>query len=331
MSALQVDLALERGGFELETKFSAPLDGVTILFGPSGAGKSMLLAALAGLRPLRRGRIAFPDRVLNDADIAVPPHAREIGLVFQDARLFPHLSVRGNLAYAAKRAPEGGRDLAEVAAQFDIAALLDRAPRTLSGGEKSRVALARAILSRPRLLLLDEPFAALDGARRRAFLAILRETHAREHLPMIVVTHQIEDAAMLGDHMVALKAGRVAHEGAIGALAEAAPFQALLDAHDVGAALPAAAVRSAAAGNAAHIWVRADSVMLAARAPEGLSARNIWRGAVRALTRESDGAVLVSLDTAHGALLSRITADAAADLKLAPGAAAWAVFKAHAS
>src|SRR5262249_42327096 len=151
---LSVDARLRLGGFTLDARFEAPGDGVTCLFGPSGAGKSLLLSTIAGLQRGVSGRIALGARILDDAHTHAPPHARGIGLVFQDARLFPHLSVRGNLTFASRRAPAGKRkvSLEEAAAHFDIERLLERRVRHLSGGEKSRVALARALLSAPDLV-----------------------------------------------------------------------------------------------------------------------------------------------------------------------------------
>ena len=169
---LEADIKLCQGRFALDARFTAP-DGITALFGPSGAGKSTLLSALAGLKPAS-GRIALNGKSCEQ----LGPHRRGLGLVFQDARLFPHLTVRGNLAYAHRRAP-ARLEIAEVAEFFDIANLLDRPVGNLSGGEKSRVALARALVAAPDFLLLDEPFAALDGARRRAFLQVLRTAHRK--------------------------------------------------------------------------------------------------------------------------------------------------------
>ncbi|MES1158931.1 MAG: ATP-binding cassette domain-containing protein [Terricaulis silvestris] len=322
---LVVDISVERGAFALNAALDAPLDGITVVFGPSGAGKSLLLSAIAGLTPLERGGIRLGDRAVQD----VPPHAREIGMVFQDARLFPHLNVRQNLAYAEARAPRRLIGLDEAAARFDIAALLDRPVRNLSGGEKSRVALARALLSAPALLLLDEPFAALDGVRRRAFLDSLRAMHEEFALPMIVVTHQIDDAAALGDHLIALREGRVVAGGTLRETALLPDFQALLEARDLGAALPAAAVATGEAERRSSVWVRADHVLIARAQPQGLSARNIWTARIVAMRPEDGGALLITLQTEAGAVLSRVTAAAAADLALAPDVDAWAIVKAH--
>ena len=190
MKTLEADIELKQGAFTLRARFAAPAEGITVLFGPSGSGKTTLLSLLAGFRRPDRGTVR-----LDGTDIAdLASHRRGIGLVFQDARLFPHLTVRQNVAYAARRAPHGGLSIEEAARFFDIAALLERPVGNLSGGEKSRVALARALVSRPDFLLLDEPFAALDGTRRRAFIAVLLDMHSVYKLPMLVVTHNIDDA-----------------------------------------------------------------------------------------------------------------------------------------
>ena len=324
---LKADITLRQGNFTLDARFTAP-DGITALFGPSGAGKSTLLAALAGLKAVS-GRIA-----LNGASCAhIKPHRRGFGLVFQDARLFPHLTVRGNLAYAWRRARRHALarfDIAEVAGFFDIANLLDRPVGNLSGGEKSRVALARALVAAPEFLLLDEPFASLDGARRRAFLQVLRTAHQRYKTPMLVVTHNIDEAAALASHLVVLAGGKVAAEGAFAEVARRSAFQALLDRRDIGAVLPAAALRSAKDEMIQGYWLRADHVLLAAQRPEAISARNILEGRITGLQSEEDGSVLAELETQAGPLLARVTLEAARELELATGKTAWAVIKAHA-
>jgi molybdate transport system ATP-binding protein len=317
--------------FKLDVEFDAPSSGITVVFGPSGAGKSMLLSMLAGLHRLEAGRISLNGRVLEDvaAKQRTPTYRRGIGLVFQEARLFPHLSVRGNLLYAERRRPadRAAPVVDEVAQQLDIASLLDRAVRNLSGGEKSRVALARAMLSAPELLLLDEPFAALDGKRRRAFLALLRDVSAKASLPMMVVTHQIEDAAELADHVVAVKDGKVIGHGAASGVMRRQEFAALLDRRDLGSRIDAAAVAGGRTGGG--VWVRADSVILSTEQPKGLSARNVWQGHIASIHKEEDGSALVSLATEPGYISSRITPEALAELDLREGAQVWAVVKTH--
>ena len=326
MSVLSVHARMRRSAFSLDARFEAPLDAVTAVFGPSGAGKSLLLSAIAGLAR-HEGEIRLGARVLDGGDTRLPAHERNVGLVFQDARLFPHLSVRGNLDYAARRAPRALVSLDDAASLFDLTALLERPVRNLSGGERGRVALARALLSAPDLLLLDEPFAALDGTRRQAFLDILDDIHQRFGLPMLVVTHQIDDVARIASHVVAMTNGGVLASGPLSATATSDSFQSLLAARDTGVAVPLSRIHGASGHGA--VWVRADSVLLAVKAPDGLSARNVWRGTVRAVSDEAD-ARLVSVDTEFGPVLSRITPEAASELGLAPGVEAWAILKTHA-
>jgi len=322
---------VKRGAFSLAAEFETPGEGITVVFGPSGAGKSMLLSTLAGFYRLESGRISLNGRLLEDAAARerVSSFQRGVGLVFQDARLFPHLTVRGNLRYAERRRPaaRAAPIVEEIAAQLDISEFLDRPVRNLSGGEKSRVALARAMLSAPEILLLDEPFAALDGKRRRAFLAMLRDISVKAKLPMMVVTHQIEDAAELADHVVALKEGRVVAHGSASAVMRRQEFVTLLDRRDIGARIDAGAIAGGRPGGG--VWVKADNVILATEAPRGLSARNLWEGHIASIFREPDGSALVSLATQVGYISSRITPEALVDLHLEEGGKAWAVVKTH--
>jgi molybdate transport system ATP-binding protein len=324
MSVLSVDAGLARGSFALAARFDAPLNGVTALFGPSGAGKSLVLGAIAGLVRLDRGAIRIDGR-----DLSAKPHERGVGLVFQDARLFPHLSVRGNLEFAARRAPRAFLSIEEAALMFDIAPLLDRAVRNLSGGERSRVALARALLSAPDFLLLDEPFAALDGARRQAFLDSIADIHRRFALPMLVVTHQIDDAARIASHLVGMRDGAVIAAGPMQATAPSPEFQSLLSTRDCGVALPLARLHGQSTTDAGAAWVRADAVLLANQQPQGLSARNVWQGRVTHIADEPISR-LVRVETEIGDILARITVEAAAELGLANGSPVWALVKTHA-
>jgi len=330
MKALEVDIRLSRGAFQLATQFHAPADGITVLFGPSGSGKSSLLAAIGGLIPAD-GQIRLGKHALNNSGLNVPPHQRGIGLVFQDARLFPHLTVSQNIAYAWKRAPVDKRPAIDALARFfDIAALMSRPVGNLSGGEKSRVALARALAAAPDFLLLDEPFAALDGPRRRAFIRVLLDMHKNFHLPMLVVTHNIDDAAAMASNLVALREGQVVAAGPFDQAARQPAFAALLDSHDTGAAVSALLLHSGHDPAQRYLWLRADHIVLAMERPVAVSARNILEGEIAAVQTEADGSRLVELLTPVGTVLSRVTAEAVAELGLAPGKRAWALVKAHA-
>lgn len=331
MKDLSAAVRLSQGGFTLDVDITAPGDGITVLFGPSGAGKSTLLSVVAGLKRPDKGNILLGTRVLDDGRTHVPPHRRGLGMVFQDARLFPHLTARQNIAFAFRRAPRQARPAVEdVARFFDIVAQLDRPVANLSGGEKSRVALARAAASAPDFLMLDEPFAALDGARRRSFIRILLDMQQRFALPMLVVTHDIDDAAALGSHLIALSHGHVAAAGEFAAASASPAFRALLDRHDHGGAMPARRLRSSGGAAARFLWLRADHVLLAAQAPRAISARNILAGTVARIAREEGGSLMVELATQAGPVFSRITEDALRELALGEGKPAWALVKAHA-
>jgi molybdate transport system ATP-binding protein len=324
-------VVVRKGSFSLAADFEIPAEGVTVVFGPSGSGKSTLLSTIAGLNRLEAGRIEFKNRVLENVSTRVrtPAHERGIGLVFQDARLFPHLTVKGNLEYAERRRPAARNApiTVEIARRLEFEGLLPRPVRNLSGGERGRVALARAIVSAPELLLLDEPFVALDSRRRRDYLILLRDLSREQGVPMMVVTHHIDDAAELADHVVTVRDGSVTGFGRAADVMGQPDFTSMLDRRDLGARLPAAAVGGR---NAEGVWVRADSVLLASEEPRGISARHVWKGQVATVTHELEGSAVVSLATEAGYILSRITLEALAELRLESGATAWAVVKANA-
>lgn len=208
---------LRRDAFALDVDVELPGSGVTALFGPSGAGKSTIIDIVAGLVKPPQGTIVVNDVVYFDSDagIDLPPEQRRVGYVFQDARLFPHISVEANLQYGQKRRAEADRiaGFDEVVELLGIAHLLTRRPATLSGGEKQRVAIGRALLAGPRLLLLDEPLASLDAARKAEILPYLQRLRARFALPMLYVSHVWAEVELLADHVVRLEAGRVVEQG----------------------------------------------------------------------------------------------------------------------
>jgi molybdate transport system ATP-binding protein len=343
-----------REGFALDASFATATSGVTALFGPSGCGKSTILAAVAGLLRPQEGQVVLGDTVLLDTarGLCLPPERRRCGVVFQDSRLFPHLSVASNLRYGERRAPRdgGGPGFEEVVALLGIGPLLDRRPARLSGGEKQRVALGRALLSRPRLLLMDEPLAALDAGRRAEvlpFLARLREAAA---LPILYVTHALDEVDALADRLVVLEAGRVLAEGSLEAMALRTdlPLAARRDAGAVLActvrehlpgrgltrlAFPGGTLlvpqRGEAVGTHARLRVRARDVAVATAEPHGLSTQNVLPAQVLGLgAAPTPHEAFIRLAIGPTELFARVTRDSVARLGLEPGMAVWAVVKA---
>lgn len=211
---IEADFTLTLPGFELETQMSLPAHGVTALFGPSGSGKSTLLRCLAGLSRPQHGHLIVNGSVWQDDKHFVPPHQRPVGMVFQDAALFPHLNVQQNLDFGAKRSKAKAVGTDNLIELLGIGHLLTRRTDTLSGGEKQRVAIARALFSAPQLLLLDEPLAALDAQRKSELLPYLDALHQELDIPVIYVSHAPEEVARLADHIVQLGNGRIVRSGA---------------------------------------------------------------------------------------------------------------------
>jgi molybdate transport system ATP-binding protein len=215
---INAQLRLQRGDFQLDVTLALAASGITALWGPSGCGKTTVLRALAGL-DRAAGRVAINDEVWQDdaAGRFVPAHQRAIGYVIQEPTLFPHLNVMDNLRYGQRRANKNSsaHDLEPAVELLGIAGLLHRRPTTLSGGERQRVAIARALASQPRLLLMDEPLAALDAARKADILPYLERLHRQLSLPMIYVSHAIDEVTRLADHVVLMDQGRVLNSGAL--------------------------------------------------------------------------------------------------------------------
>jgi molybdate transport system ATP-binding protein len=339
-------------GFSLGAAFDAPRNGITVLFGPSGCGKTTILKAMAGLFRPDRVSIDFAGERLQ----RVPPERRRFGMVFQEGRLFPHLTVRDNLLYGLRRAPRiatrgGARQIYvdETVALLGLEALLKRYPAHLSGGERQRVAIGRALLSQPRLLLMDEPLASLDAGLRQEILPYLMRLRETLRLPMIYVTHAMEEVVRLADHLVLLEAGRVVAQGTLSELASRVdlPLAARDDAagvlsgyvhsHDPARRLSAVACgglvflvprQDIAPQTAVRLRVPAREVIIALDAPHGISVNNIVPAVVCGIGRdEAAHAALVELDVGGGQLLSRITMDAAERLQLRPGMRVLALVK----
>ena len=347
---LSVALRHRFPGFELDLAFEAATPGVTALFGPSGSGKSTVLSAVAGLLRPHQARVAVDGAVLADtgAKIWVRPERRRVGLVFQDARLFPHMTVAGNLRYGQRRAPSQGIAFDEVVALLGLEALLGRRPRALSGGEKQRVAIGRALLAQPLLLLMDEPLASLDAARRSEILPYLSRLKTALRLPVLYVTHAMDEVVRLADWLVLLEAGRVRASGSLAALLTrvdldlaarddaAAVLPAVVAAHDTArrlTRLQAAGqdlwvpLQAHAVGSAVRLRVPAREVILANAAPEAISLHNTVPCVVHAIAEDGAGAALVELRMGEAALLARVTPDAVDRLGLRAGAAVLALFK----
>ena len=347
---LQVQVKKRLGVFELDAAFEGADRGFTVLFGPSGAGKSSVLAAIAGAARPDAGRIALDGQPLFDAAarIDIPMERRRIGWVFQDARLFPHLSVEGNLRFGLKRAPAADRPITfeEVTAVLGIERLLHRRPRDLSGGERQRVGLGRALLSQPRLLLMDEPLASLDASRRRDILPFFEQLKTRFGVPVVYVTHSLAEAVRLGDRMAVMREGRVVAEGPVTDIVSRpdlmltgsrAQLGTALDGQVAGQEERLTRVRAGGwdfrvprldqpPGAAVRLFVLARDVMLALDRPERISARNVLEAEIAGMEIQGDQ-TLVRVAHAGQTLLCALTPDAVEELQLRPGLKVWAVVK----
>lgn len=346
--SLSVRLHHVRPGFTLDVAFEAP-PGVTVLFGPSGSGKTSVINAVAGLERPGAGRIAVAGRVLLDTAgrVFVPPHRRRIGYVFQEGRLFPHLSVRQNLLYGRWFAPRAARteSLTRVVEMLGIGALLDRRPAALSGGEKQRVAIGRALLSGPALILADEPLAALDDARKAEILPYFERLRDEVAVPILYVSHSTAEVARLATCVIALRDGRVVAAGppaqvlgdvaAVGARGAASLIGAVVVAHHPDGlselATPAGTLWlpgvAAMPGARLRLRIAASDVILSRARPEGLSALNILSGTVAEVRPGTGPGALVTLDLGGDRLTARITRRSVAALGLEPGQSCHAIVK----
>ncbi|MDR0633797.1 MAG: molybdenum ABC transporter ATP-binding protein [Azoarcus sp.] len=340
-------------GFTLDVDLDLPEKGVTALFGPSGSGKTTVLRCVAGLERAPGGFLAVAGKVWQDDanGIFLPTHERPLGLVFQEASLFPHLSVRGNLEYGMKRAGNArGEGFDTMLDLLGIRALLARDPGRLSGGERQRVAIARALLTRPRLLLLDEPLAALDMKKKQEILPYLEALRAELDIPVLYVSHAPDEVARLADHLVLIENGRVAASGALmETLARLDLGAALTD--DAGVVLETTVAAHEAddlarlefpggrlyvsghlrpPGSRLRCRIRASDVSLALGAHSDTSILNLLPATVVAVAgAETPGHSLVQLQLADGGplLLARITERSRRALAIAPGMAVVAQVK----
>jgi molybdate transport system ATP-binding protein len=350
---ISVDAAVKLGTFTLDVTFENDY-GIVALFGRSGAGKTATINLIAGLQRPDRGRIVLDGQVLVDTmnNTFVPRHRRRVGLVFQDSQLFPHLSVRYNLLFGHWFAPRTDRVVSfdAVVETLGIAALLDRRPARLSGGEKQRVAIGRALLASPRILLLDEPLASLDEERKQEILPLIERLRDEFAIPMVLVSHAIEDVARLANRVVILKDGRVVVSGSTedvfgpklfpageSRFARSSFITGRIAGFDLAYGLmeiahPAGSIwltgKAGTLGNDARVVIRATDVTLATTRPENISVRTILSGTIRQINTESDPLAAIVIDLrGQGELVAMATRKAVDQLGLVPGKDIFALIK----
>lgn len=350
---LQVELEHRQGGFHLDAAFGMD-GGVTAIFGRSGSGKTTLVNAIAGLLRLQRGRITFDGEVLFDAAKGVhqPPQARRFGYVFQEGRLFPHLTVKNNLLFSNlfSRNKASAAELDRIVGLLGLESLLERRPGGLSGGEKQRVAIGRALLSRPRLLLLDEPLAALDTQRKSEILHYLELLRDEFSVPMLYVSHAVEEVVRLASHVVLLSDGRVEAAGATTAIMSDAALRPLTGRYEGGAVITArvaahdlrygiaqldfsggslyVADLDALPGEEVRVRIRARDVALALQRPGGTTFRNIIPCRVGSIDDGAGSMTEVTLHAGDATIVARITRQSCGELGLKPGMDIHALIKA---
>lgn len=346
---LSLDITLSYPGFTLAVQHSLPSSGLTALFGRSGSGKSTLLRVIAGLEPNAQGRIAWNETVWQNGAAFTPPHKRGVAYVFQDTRLFPHLTVAKNLSYADTRARGlPGPTMGDIITALDLAPLLNRYPNSLSGGEASRAAIGRAMLTRPQMLLMDEPLAALDEARKAEILPYLERLRDQIGKPILYVSHNMAEVARLATHMLLIDAGRITHHGPIEALLSDPNVAPALGLREAGSVIEATLTQhwddglsqlatsagplllprvDAAIGSRIRIRIMAQDVILSRTRPTGLSALNILPATVTDLRTGGGPGALVQLQMGTDRILARVTRRSAAALGLAVGADCFAILK----
>ncbi|MFG1393019.1 molybdenum ABC transporter ATP-binding protein [Xanthobacter agilis] len=331
--------------FSLDISFSAPTPGVVALFGPSGCGKTTVMSAVSGLLKTDEARVVLDGDVLSDRQ----PAERRIGVVFQDGRLFPHMTVAANLRYGMRRAPAGPVKFDEAVELLGIGHLLGRRPAKLSGGERQRVAIGRALLSQPRLLLMDEPMAALDSSRKQEIMPFLARLHDEMNIPIMIVTHSIEEVARLADTLVLISKGHIEASGPVGAVLARAdlPFSTgsnagavisatveqhdharwltQLDAQGVKILVP---ILDRPLGTRLRVRIPAREVALALEEPRLISTNNVIAGTVRTV-RETEDKTMALAEVAVGDVLflSQLTPDSRQDLDIQPNKPVLALFK----
>jgi molybdate transport system ATP-binding protein len=348
-SRISVDIGVRRGAFSLEARFDLPAAGVIAILGPSGSGKTTLLGAIAGILTPQRGAIRLGETAFFDSarGLDLPPERRGCGFVFQDARLFPHLDARRNLEYGLlrRRGRPVTQELAQIVEMLGIGHLLARRPSTLSGGERQRVAIGRALLSQPRLLILDEPVSAVDQDRKGEILPYLEKLRDLAGLPILYVSHALDEVLRLAGQVVLVEKGKSVAAGPTAAVLSAHALGgqrriSVLDGRvrehksDIGLSLVETAIGSfrvpmveTSVGAALRLVIDASDVALATAEPAGLSIRNRFRATIERIESIDRSQALVGLSAASAFLSAQLTHDAVAELRLAPGTAVWCLVK----
>jgi molybdate transport system ATP-binding protein len=350
---IEVDAAQKLGAFDLDVSFENET-GITALFGRSGSGKSATINLIAGLGRPDRGRIVLDNHVLVDtsAGIFVPRHHRRVGLVFQDAQLFPHLNVRNNLLFGRRFAARANHAIAfdKVVDTLGIGHLLGRRPALLSGGEKQRVAIGRALLASPKILLMDEPLAALDSERKLEILQLIESLRDELHIPIVYVSHAVEEVARLATRVIVLEHGRVAAIGTpekvlgfdrgeagesrfvrssviTGRLAGIDTRYGLTEiAHPAGAVWLAG--RAGPIGREARVVIKATDITLSTTNPRNLSVRTILSGVIAGIQTDAGPLAAVNIDlVGHGQLVALVTRKAVDELGIGAGDRVFALVK----
>jgi molybdate transport system ATP-binding protein len=348
-----VNVTKRRGTFSLDACFELPTPGVVALFGRSGCGKSTLVNVIAGLLDADAGRVVLDDIVLLDTElrIYVPPERRRIGYVFQDARLFPHLSVASNLRYGESRAPSRRYvSLDTVVDLLDLGSLMDRRTHQLSGGEGQRVAIGRALLSQPNLLLLDEPLASLDTSRRDEVLPYLEILRDQLAIPMVYVSHNFDEVLRLATYIVLMDSGTAIAQGGVADMSLNQGLRSIIGADAVGAIVDGTVIGmdatsglmrvkvghgelkvqalNIAAGAKLRVQLLARDLIVATQPPQHVSVRNILTGVVTTVTSDDAESDLIAIDIGGTVIMARVTTAAVRELALVPGLPVWALVKA---
>ncbi len=347
---IEVRFRIDRDDFVLDVDMEIPSRGITAVFGPSGCGKTTLLRAIAGLEPCRDGFLRVGEMLWQENAYFTPPHKRPLGYVFQEASLFAHLNVRRNLEYGVKRVPVSERRVSMERAieLLGIGPLLEHRTDQLSGGERQRVAIARALAVSPRILLMDEPLAALDQARKQEILPYLESLHDELEIPVIYVSHSPDEVARLADHLVLLEAGRIRAAGPIGEmltrldlpLAYGNDAEALIEAvvakHDDAYDLTlldfsggrfTVTRHDLPVGHAVRVRVTARDVSLTLKHQSGTSILNIFPATIDEISPAGSAQVMVKLMCGDVPILARVTRKSASVLDLKPGKLIYAQAK----